>query len=137
MPCSLVIPKVAVRPRTPSRPLQIPSRPPPDPLRTPSRPPTLRAAYDVSITPLKQADGPACDVSRAQGKSSGREWGTGQGGEKKGRGAMGVECTLAVLGTGRGPVNRSAVPECAPMGEGGEGPLRVCAAAVPLASGAR
>eukprot|EP00976_Prorocentrum_cordatum_P019157 389043-Prorocentrum_minimum.AAC.1 len=39
---------------------------------------------------------PACDrceqIGRAAGEST---WGTGQGGEKRGRGAMGVECTLA------------------------------------------
>ena len=43
------------------------------------------------------------NVSRAQGESSGRKWGTGQGGEKRGRETRGVECTLAVFGTG-GPV---------------------------------
>eukprot|EP00976_Prorocentrum_cordatum_P004570 89799-Prorocentrum_minimum.AAC.1 len=43
------------------------------------------------------------------GESSGRTWGTGQGGEKRGRGArMGVECVLAVIGTG-GPVIQSHI----------------------------
>eukprot|EP00959_Pyramimonas_sp_CCMP1952_P162185 3390794-Pyramimonas_sp.AAC.1 len=41
----------------------------------------------------------------AQGESRGRKWGTGQGGAKRGRvsALCGVECTLAVVGTG-GPV---------------------------------
>eukprot|EP00959_Pyramimonas_sp_CCMP1952_P449078 9403443-Pyramimonas_sp.AAC.2 len=38
-----------------------------------------------------QCDALACDASRAKGERSGRRWGTGQGGEKRGRGAMGVE----------------------------------------------
>eukprot|EP00959_Pyramimonas_sp_CCMP1952_P340578 7133310-Pyramimonas_sp.AAC.1 len=42
------------------------------------------------------------------GENGGRKWGTGQGGENRGRSAMGVECTLAVTGTG-GPVKRSDV----------------------------
>eukprot|EP00976_Prorocentrum_cordatum_P098047 1191243-Prorocentrum_minimum.AAC.3 len=54
--------------------------------------------YRVEVH-LIQASG----VSLLRGVSSGRKWGTGQGGEKRGRGAMGVECTLAVIGTG-GPV---------------------------------
>eukprot|EP00976_Prorocentrum_cordatum_P011433 229734-Prorocentrum_minimum.AAC.2 len=45
----------------------------------------------------------ACDASRAKGERSGRKWGSGLGGEKRGRGAMGVERILAVIGTG-GPV---------------------------------
>eukprot|EP00976_Prorocentrum_cordatum_P055247 1114881-Prorocentrum_minimum.AAC.1 len=54
-----------------------------------------------------KADGLACDVGRAKGGSSGRKWGTGQGGEKRGRpGLWGVECTLAVIGTG-GPARRT------------------------------
>eukprot|EP00959_Pyramimonas_sp_CCMP1952_P085234 1782031-Pyramimonas_sp.AAC.1 len=52
------------------------------------------------------ADGLACDVSRAErGRAVGAPAGNWTQGEKRGWGAMGVECTLAVVGTG-GPVKR-------------------------------
>eukprot|EP00959_Pyramimonas_sp_CCMP1952_P434354 9095112-Pyramimonas_sp.AAC.1 len=49
-----------------------------------------------------QADGPACSVSRARGESSGRKWGTGHGGEKRGRvagllSARGLNAEAALL----------------------------------------
>eukprot|EP00959_Pyramimonas_sp_CCMP1952_P344727 7219836-Pyramimonas_sp.AAC.2 len=39
---------------------------------------------------VSQADGLACDVSRAQGESSGRKWGTGHRVRRKGEGKLGV-----------------------------------------------
>eukprot|EP00959_Pyramimonas_sp_CCMP1952_P189848 3971761-Pyramimonas_sp.AAC.1 len=51
-------------------------------------------------TPCRQTATWLAD-SRLRGlENSGRKWGAGQGGEKRGRGAMGVESTLAVIGTG-------------------------------------
>eukprot|EP00976_Prorocentrum_cordatum_P001406 28576-Prorocentrum_minimum.AAC.3 len=49
------------------------------------------------------------------GESSGRMWGTGQGGEKRGRGAMGVVRTLAVVGTGGPGAYRRVKAEAARM----------------------
>ena len=54
------------------------------------------------------ADGIMCDVSRAQGESSGRKWGTEQRVRNGKVSLWGVECTLAVIGAG-GPVKRSNV----------------------------
>eukprot|EP00959_Pyramimonas_sp_CCMP1952_P047092 983126-Pyramimonas_sp.AAC.1 len=44
----------------------------------------------------------ACDASGAKGERSGRKWGTGHR-VRRGKGLWGVECALAVVGTG-GPV---------------------------------
>eukprot|EP00976_Prorocentrum_cordatum_P060912 1176091-Prorocentrum_minimum.AAC.2 len=39
----------------------------------------------------------ACDASRAKGESSGRKWGTGQGGEKRGKVSGVLSASLPLL----------------------------------------
>eukprot|EP00976_Prorocentrum_cordatum_P075669 1181987-Prorocentrum_minimum.AAC.1 len=108
------IPPPARRPpRGPRQQGRPPQPPPPPPLPPP--PPRAASAGQYTSTPDRVSVPLVCEASRARGERSGRKWGTGQGGEKRGRGATGVERILAVIATG-GPAESVSRPDSQSVG---------------------